>query len=128
LMECGLFACSPVAPTLAVDLCVLEFMRRLFVWLTPNTTAWCEALESFLDAQGYQLKSKDNLQRRFSNAYHWYTVLTIHAEDHITGLVHSPQVSEQQGARLQPSDYLCACCPLCFGGGGPQRANADQEE
>ncbi|KAI6127276.1 hypothetical protein F5141DRAFT_1250334 [Pisolithus sp. B1] len=30
LMECGLFACSPVAPTLAVDLHVLEFMRTLF--------------------------------------------------------------------------------------------------
>ncbi|KAI5989530.1 hypothetical protein EDD15DRAFT_2171326, partial [Pisolithus albus] len=128
LMERGLFACSPVAPSLAVDLRVLEFMRRLFVRLTPNTTAWCEALESFLDAQGYQLKSKDNLRRRFSNAYHWYTVLTIHAEDHITGLVHPPQVSEQQGARLQPSDYLCARCPLCFGGDGSQRANADQED
>ncbi|KAI6017035.1 hypothetical protein EDC04DRAFT_2540727, partial [Pisolithus marmoratus] len=58
LMEGGLFACSPVTPTLAVDLHVLEFMRTLFVWLTPNTTAWCEALESFLDAQGYQLQSK----------------------------------------------------------------------
>ncbi|KAI6012346.1 hypothetical protein EDC04DRAFT_2609524 [Pisolithus marmoratus] len=58
LMEGGLFACSPVTPTLAVDLHVLEFMRTLFVWLTPNTTTWCEALESFLDAQGYQLQSK----------------------------------------------------------------------
>ncbi|KAI6114657.1 hypothetical protein EV401DRAFT_2058510 [Pisolithus croceorrhizus] len=75
LMESGLFACSPVAPTLAVDLRVLEFMRTLFVRLTPNTTAWCEALESFLDGQGYQLQSKDNLRRQFSNAYHWYTVL-----------------------------------------------------
>ncbi|KAI6023440.1 hypothetical protein EDC04DRAFT_2498709, partial [Pisolithus marmoratus] len=58
LMKCGLFACSPVSPTLAVDLRVLEFMRTLFVWLSPNTTAWCDALESFLDAQGYQLQSK----------------------------------------------------------------------
>ena len=54
----GLFACSPIAPTLAVDLRVLEFVKRLFVQLTPNTTAWCEALESFLDAQGYKLHSK----------------------------------------------------------------------
>ncbi|KAI6147562.1 hypothetical protein EDD17DRAFT_1781038 [Pisolithus thermaeus] len=128
LMECGLFACSPVAPTLAVDLCVLEFMRTLFVRLTPNMTAWSEALESFLDAQGYQLQSKDNLWQHFSNAYHWYTVLTIYAEDHITGLIHSPQASEQQEARLQPSDYLCAHYPLCFGGGGPQRAKTDHED
>ncbi|KAI6147068.1 hypothetical protein BKA82DRAFT_3979613, partial [Pisolithus tinctorius] len=58
LMGHGLFACSPISPTFAVDLQVLEFMRKLFVWLTPNTTAWCEALESFLDAQGYKLQSK----------------------------------------------------------------------
>ncbi|KAI6016342.1 hypothetical protein BKA83DRAFT_4128954 [Pisolithus microcarpus] len=103
LMECGLFACSPVAPTLAVDLCVLEFMRRLFVWLTPNTTAWCEALESFLDAQGYQLKSKQCK----SNAYHWYTVLTIHAEDHITGLVHSPKsLSNKEPGFNQVTTYV----------------------
>ncbi|KAI6163407.1 hypothetical protein EDD17DRAFT_1776111 [Pisolithus thermaeus] len=121
LMESGLFACSPVAPTLAVDLRVLEFMRTLFVQLTPNTTAWCEALESFLDGQGYQLQSK------FSNAYHWYTVLATYADDHITGLVHPPQASMQQGVRLQPSEYLCACCPLCFGG-VPQKANTDQED
>ncbi|KAI6094191.1 hypothetical protein EV401DRAFT_1881536, partial [Pisolithus croceorrhizus] len=58
LMDCGLFACSPVAPTLTVDLHVLEFMRMLFVHLTPNMTAWSETLKSFLDAQGYQLESK----------------------------------------------------------------------
>ncbi|KAI6147073.1 hypothetical protein BKA82DRAFT_4330010 [Pisolithus tinctorius] len=106
LMGHGLFACSPISPTLAVDLQVLEFMRKLFVWLTPNTTAWCEALESFLDAQGYKLH----------NACHWYSVLTIYMEDHITGLVHSSQASVQQDTRSQTSDYLCARCPLCFGG------------
>ncbi|KAI6149851.1 hypothetical protein BKA82DRAFT_4474087, partial [Pisolithus tinctorius] len=58
LMGHGLFACSPISPTLAVDLQVLEFVRKLFVQLTPNTTAWCEALESFLDAHGYKLQSK----------------------------------------------------------------------
>ncbi|KAI6147869.1 hypothetical protein BKA82DRAFT_4329896 [Pisolithus tinctorius] len=49
-------------------------------------------------------------------------------EDHITGLVHSSQASVQQDTRSQPSDYLCACCPLCFGGGVPQRANAEQDD
>ncbi|KAI6098311.1 hypothetical protein EDD17DRAFT_1481358 [Pisolithus thermaeus] len=58
LMKCGPFGCSPVAPTLVVDLCMLEFMKTLFVWLTPNTTAWCEAFECFLDGQGYKLQSK----------------------------------------------------------------------
>ncbi|KAI6102473.1 hypothetical protein EDD16DRAFT_1425502, partial [Pisolithus croceorrhizus] len=55
LMEHGLFGCSPVAPTLAVNLHLLEFMKTLFVWLMPNTTAWCEAFECFIDGQGYKL-------------------------------------------------------------------------
>ncbi|KAI6111093.1 hypothetical protein F5141DRAFT_1003606, partial [Pisolithus sp. B1] len=58
LMQHGLFASSPVAPTLAVDLRVLAFLEKPFMHLTPNTTAWCEALESFLDVQGYKLQSK----------------------------------------------------------------------
>ena len=58
LMARGLFACSPVAPTLTIDLHVLEFVKTLFVWLTPNTTAWCDALGNFLDAQGCKLQSK----------------------------------------------------------------------
>ena len=58
LMECGLFACSPTSPTLAVDLRVLELVKKLFVQLTPNMTAWCEALESFLGAQGYKFQLK----------------------------------------------------------------------
>ncbi|KIK22853.1 hypothetical protein PISMIDRAFT_101667, partial [Pisolithus microcarpus 441] len=58
LMKCGLFACSPVAPTLAVNLCLMEFMKTLFMQFMPNTTAWCEAFECFLDAQGYKLQSK----------------------------------------------------------------------
>ena len=57
-MERGLFACSPVSPTLAVDLRVLELVKKLFVRLTPNMTAWCEALENFLEAQGYKFQLK----------------------------------------------------------------------
>jgi hypothetical protein len=47
-----------VAPSIAVDFRVLELVKKLFVRMTPNTTAWCEALESFFDTQGYKLKSK----------------------------------------------------------------------
>ncbi|KIO10421.1 hypothetical protein M404DRAFT_129518, partial [Pisolithus tinctorius Marx 270] len=120
LIGCGLFVCSLITPTLAVDLCVLEFVKTLFVQLTPNTTAWCEALESFLDAQGYKMQ-------QFTNAYHWYTVLRIYSDEHIAALVHSfPSASEKQGSS-RASDYLCACCPLCFGG-DLQRTGAAQDE
>ncbi|KIN94802.1 hypothetical protein M404DRAFT_110331, partial [Pisolithus tinctorius Marx 270] len=129
LMGHGLFASSPVVPTLAVDLRVLEFVKKLFAWLTPNTTAWCEALESFLDGQGHRLLFKDNLQRRFSNAYYWYTVLTIYVEDHISAMVQSfrPNSMPQQDSPW-PSDYLCARCPLCFGGGDLQSSNPPQDD
>ncbi|KAI6095316.1 hypothetical protein F5141DRAFT_1191368 [Pisolithus sp. B1] len=105
LMKCGPFGCSPVAPTLVVDLCMLEFMKTLFVWLTPNTTAWCEAFECFLDGQGYKLH----------NAYHWYTVLTIYMEDHITALVHSfsPTSCQISSNYLYSLDCI-VCLDACF--------------
>lgn len=55
LIQRGLFPCSPLAPTLAVDLQVLDFATRLFVHIPPNNTAWCRTVEEFLDAQGYKL-------------------------------------------------------------------------
>ncbi|KAI5982636.1 hypothetical protein EDD15DRAFT_2391151 [Pisolithus albus] len=129
LMQHGLFATSPVAPTLAVDLRVLEFLKKLFVRLTPNTTAWCEALESFLDGQGYKLQLKDSLRRRFSNAYHWYTVLTVYVEDHVAALVHSfASPSAEQVLGFQPSGYLQSCCPLCFGASDFQREKSAQDD
>ncbi|KAG1797814.1 uncharacterized protein HD556DRAFT_1233121, partial [Suillus plorans] len=47
LIKCGLFAYTPVASSLAMDICVLELVKNLFVWMTPSSTAWCEALEIF---------------------------------------------------------------------------------
>ena len=58
LMECGLFVCSSTSPTLAVDLHVLELVKKLFVQWMPNMTAWCKALKSFLGAQGYKFQLK----------------------------------------------------------------------
>ncbi|KAH7902838.1 hypothetical protein BJ138DRAFT_1121031 [Hygrophoropsis aurantiaca] len=99
----------------------------LFVRMTPNTTAWCKALETFLYERGYKLTTQDNLRRRFSNAFHWYSVLTIIVADHISDLIHQspstldsthddhPSAPEDQ-PRSQPSSYLRSRCPLCFGG------------
>jgi hypothetical protein len=54
----GLFPCSPLVPTLAIDLRVLEFVTRLFVHILPNNTGWCKTVEEFLDSQGYKLTTK----------------------------------------------------------------------
>jgi hypothetical protein len=60
-MHRGLFACAPIAPTLAVDLRVLELVRELFVRISPNNTAWCDTLEAFLHNRGYNFASKVSL-------------------------------------------------------------------
>ncbi|KAJ3792714.1 hypothetical protein GGU11DRAFT_818955 [Lentinula aff. detonsa] len=77
LVEQGLFPCAPLYPSLAVDLRVFDFAGRLFLRISPNTTAWLETLEEFLHSQGYQMKGEDPLRRRFGNALHWYDSLQI---------------------------------------------------
>ncbi|KAG1876144.1 hypothetical protein C8R48DRAFT_745646 [Suillus tomentosus] len=117
LLARGYFACAPIAPSLAVDLQLLEFVKTLFVHITPNTTAWCETLEVFLAGHGYQLTTKDNLRRRFGNAYHWYSVLCMSAEDHLSNLIgnYRPLPASSNEGLTRPSDYLRSRCPICFG-------------
>ncbi|TRM61199.1 hypothetical protein BD626DRAFT_406076, partial [Schizophyllum amplum] len=75
LVEIGLFPCAPHRPTLAVDLNVLDFVRLLFLHVSPNVTAWCKATELFLMARGHTLNYSDNLRKRFGYALLWYTCL-----------------------------------------------------
>ncbi|KAG1781378.1 hypothetical protein EV702DRAFT_1248386 [Suillus placidus] len=111
------FACTPIAPSLAVDLQLLELVKTLFVHITPNTTAWCETLEVFLAGRGYHLTTKDNLRRQFGNAYHWYSVLFMSADDHLSNLIgtHHPLPLPSTEGLTCPSDYLRSRCPICFG-------------
>ncbi|KIK53545.1 hypothetical protein GYMLUDRAFT_178892, partial [Collybiopsis luxurians FD-317 M1] len=68
LVARGLFPCAPIDLSLAVEMQVLEFVTMLFLRISPNNTAWCGALEQFLQKQGYHLMGKDPLRRRFSSA------------------------------------------------------------
>ncbi|KAG2087443.1 uncharacterized protein F5147DRAFT_748525 [Suillus discolor] len=123
LLRCGFFPCAPVAPSLAVDLRLLEFVHLLFLRQSPNQMTWCDALETFLDGMKYKLRLKNSLQRRFSNVFHWYQVLTVLAQDHISTLVVG---SRKDGAPVdQPSDYLRSWCPLCFGGNNWRNGTRD---
>ncbi|KAG1776142.1 hypothetical protein EV702DRAFT_1046312 [Suillus placidus] len=110
-----------------LDIRVLELVKNLFVRMTPNSTAWCDALENFLNERGYKLNTKDSLRRRFSNAYHWYTVLTIMSSDYLTTFISNSRragadsVASHETPGIpqvlsQPSAYLSSRCPLCFGG------------
>ncbi|KAF7364466.1 hypothetical protein MSAN_01108000 [Mycena sanguinolenta] len=72
LLQRGYFACAPLEPTLAIELRLLEFVRRLFLNIAPNNTALANTLETFLDSMGYKLENRDALRRRFGNALDWY--------------------------------------------------------
>ncbi|KAF8833837.1 hypothetical protein BDN67DRAFT_870251, partial [Paxillus ammoniavirescens] len=58
LIAMGFFGCAPITPSLAVDLRLLQFVKTLFVRLTPNTTVWCEVLAVFLQQHGYGLTTQ----------------------------------------------------------------------
>ncbi|RDB27721.1 hypothetical protein Hypma_003286 [Hypsizygus marmoreus] len=83
LLERGCFAAAPLAPTLAVDLKVLEFVTSLFVNVAPNNTAWCKTVETFLSKQGYKLSTQDSLRKRFGNALQWYNALQDATTRHV---------------------------------------------
>ncbi|KAL1697862.1 hypothetical protein EV121DRAFT_274803, partial [Schizophyllum commune] len=55
LVEIGLFPCAPYRPNLAVDINVLDFVRILFVNISPNVRAWCKASEEFLLSRNQKL-------------------------------------------------------------------------
>ncbi|THU86666.1 hypothetical protein K435DRAFT_591483, partial [Dendrothele bispora CBS 962.96] len=87
LVRNGLFPCAPFRPSLAVDIRVLDFVRRLFLRIALNHTAWCNTLEEYLRAQGYRIQGTDPLRRRFANALMWFNSLhdavTAHVRDSI---------------------------------------------
>ncbi|KAF8220807.1 hypothetical protein L208DRAFT_1225438, partial [Tricholoma matsutake] len=94
LMQRGLFSCSPLAPTLAVDLQVLEFVTHLFVHTPPNNTGWCKTIEEFLDSQGYKLTTKDSLCRQFGSVLQWYNALQDATNKHVDNiLTHVQQIT-----------------------------------
>ncbi|KAI5993141.1 hypothetical protein F5J12DRAFT_786017 [Pisolithus orientalis] len=58
LLWMGYFPCAPLGPTLAVSLQLLSFVQQLFMCIPPNTSAWCESLEAYLAAMGYEVDTK----------------------------------------------------------------------
>jgi hypothetical protein len=79
---------------------MLDFVRRLFVRIAPNYTAWCGALTDFLGAQGYHLPGDDPLRRRFANALQWFMSLNDMTSTRIDNILH------QVRADLVPSSAV----------------------
>lgn len=96
-------ASSPTNPTLAVDMKLLEFARMQFLYMAPNTTGWCAALEACLRNLGFKLQTvvsifhkykgrlaqlhQDTLRRRFASCLRWYYALLDATEAYIQDLL-----------------------------------------
>ncbi|KAK6971788.1 hypothetical protein R3P38DRAFT_3336656 [Favolaschia claudopus] len=75
LVKRGFFPCSPLEPSVAIGLHILEFARKLFLNLPPNNTVISTTLEEVLDDMGYKLSNRNALRRRFGNALEWYSAM-----------------------------------------------------
>ncbi|KAI6018346.1 hypothetical protein EDC04DRAFT_2869985 [Pisolithus marmoratus] len=144
LLWMGYFPCAPLGPTLAVSLQLLSLVRQLFMWMPPNTSAWCESFEAYLAGLGYKVDTKEGICRRFGNAYHWYCILEISLDEHIQQQLqksisppsdipladasssHYSPDSDVFSSKMRPSQYLQQHCPLCFGGHNWQSNNSQQ--
>ncbi|KAI6009631.1 hypothetical protein F5J12DRAFT_718929 [Pisolithus orientalis] len=131
----GYFPCAPLGPTLAVSL------QLLGLCIPPNTSAWCESLEAYLAAMGYEVDTKEGICQRFSNAYHWYCILETSLDEYVQQqlqesasppsnipsaipLPSSPD-NDVLSSKMRPSEYLQQHCPLCFGGQSWQSNNSE---
>ncbi|KAJ7765044.1 hypothetical protein DFH07DRAFT_955881 [Mycena maculata] len=139
LLRAGLFACSPLRPSLAVDLQVLDFAMRLFVNVPPNNTAFCNTLEGFLSSRGYKLTATAQQPTSTSPtpspappttnpgtpAATWpvpQNPSRAHQKRRRAGdndnevAEPTPNSFPTPEPRTSPSDYLISRCPACFGG------------
>ena len=75
LVQCGFFPCSPVHPTLAVSLDMLEFVAKLFLYIAPNERGWAAMVVKYLKACGYCFATGDSFRCHFANALAHYQLL-----------------------------------------------------
>ncbi|KAI6104219.1 hypothetical protein F5141DRAFT_979033, partial [Pisolithus sp. B1] len=123
---------------------LLSLVRQLFMWMPPNTSAWCESFEAYLAVMGYRMDTKEGMHRRFSNAYHWYCILEMSLDEHVQQQLqksagppsHTPLAVSSpshccpddnvSNSNMRPSEYLQQHCSLCFSGHSWQSNNNQQ--
>lgn len=81
---------------------MLNLVTKLFLNMAPNTTAWCESLDSFLRERGFKLEHpvsitwvagtwshilQDSLRRRFANTLQWYGALRDAHVAYVNGII-----------------------------------------
>ncbi|KIJ25089.1 hypothetical protein M422DRAFT_273977 [Sphaerobolus stellatus SS14] len=95
LMKHGMMACSPIQPSIAFDINLMELISLTMLNMAPNVTGWTLSLETFWLRRGYTLGLREALRKRFSNAIQWFNVL----EDAVT-----THVANEMATRLAASN------------------------
>src|SRR5258705_9832128 len=75
LVQHCLFPCTPLRPTLAIDIFMLEWATTLFLHMAPNVCAWTMTTEIMLKQEGYAFDTSDSLHHHFNNALMHYQML-----------------------------------------------------
>ncbi|KAF9504089.1 hypothetical protein BS47DRAFT_1308770, partial [Hydnum rufescens UP504] len=60
LIEHSFFPCTPLCPSLAVSLDMLEFVASLFLNMAPNERAWAAMVVEYLRACGHEFAMGDS--------------------------------------------------------------------
>ncbi|KAF6751590.1 hypothetical protein DFP72DRAFT_816334 [Ephemerocybe angulata] len=127
LLALGYFPSSPVRPSFAFDIKMLEFASQLYLRSPPNMTAWSSTLEAYLRGRGYQLAGVDIIRRKFAKAKRYYQLLVAETEVHVRKYALKTRLESQvedsgdeeewvdDDEELMDGDYLAECCVLCFG-------------
>ncbi|KAF9511309.1 hypothetical protein BS47DRAFT_1299050 [Hydnum rufescens UP504] len=63
LVHWGFFPCSPLAPTLAVSLDMLECVSDLFVNMAPNEQVWAAGLMKYVKVHSHEFATGDSLHQ-----------------------------------------------------------------
>jgi hypothetical protein len=66
LLTCGYFPCSPINPSLAVHLPVMDFTACLFIQSLPGIGAWTDCLEDYFNFCGYKFPATTRVSTRLS--------------------------------------------------------------
>lgn len=70
-MKIGFFPNTPVNPTLAVNLGLLELSRDMFHFMAPNRTAMSSIIQARLERRGYMFDGKVSTNLQYTmNLFH----------------------------------------------------------
>ncbi|KIJ30957.1 hypothetical protein M422DRAFT_783872 [Sphaerobolus stellatus SS14] len=116
LVRAGLFPCTPLQPSIAFDINLLELITYNMAYTAPNLHGWALSLEWFWKERGYILGTREVLRKRFSNAFHWFTYLQEQVAKEVQEIIHpgfTQTINPSVIAPPEPPPSLFSPCVQC---------------